>query len=349
MAKKRPPRAIIEDVEEFKRLTNKKYGANTIATATQTIGLSMRYIPTGSYAFDFGLGGGFPENRFSELRGNYSSFKSTLSMSGARQFQLKYPQGEAFLIDAERVFDPRYMAQLKVEPKRFHVVNPSCGEEAVDVITEICRMPMPKFIIVDSIPALVPMVETEGSINDSSMGVQARLIGRMVRVVTTAMKRSLYDKEAPSTTVVCLNQIREKIGVMFGSPEVTPGGRAKDFYYGVMVRLSAPQSEAIKQDIEVNGVARKITVAQLVKFTVLKNKCGGPQFEEGQFLFYKRAYDGHKPYTFNNAESLYRFARFYDLTKIGTLKTFMMHTNPADRKLLKAQVLKAIVTEVYPE
>lgn len=195
---------------------NKKYGSNTLVLASEATGIEINHIATGSHALDFALGGGFPQNRIIEIRGPFSSFKSTISLCSTRNFQRKYPDGFGVYIDVEKTFGTKYAAKLGVDLDRLILVNPDSGEQGVNVINDVMKWEVPLWIVIDSVAALVPSAELDAQMEQQLMGQHARLIARMMRVVTSRMKRNLYSAEAPSTTVLALNQLRQKIGVMFG-------------------------------------------------------------------------------------------------------------------------------------
>lgn len=291
---------------------NKKYGANTVLLASNATAASIvSRIPTGISALDFALGGGWPEGRIIELHGPFSSFKSTTSLVAIRAFQKKYPEhGMGMYIDLERTFDTRHAALLGVNLKRLLLVNPDSGEQAVNAANDLITLNMPLFVVLDSLAALVPTAEIEASIDQNQMGVQARLVNRMLRVLTARMKRDLYDTSADMVTLMVLNQLRMKLGVMFGNPETTPGGMGKDFFYSVVVRMAARHSKAIVRDITRNTIKREVQFGQTVGFKVVKNKCGGPQHQVGEFIFYERDWDGNKAYTFNNDAALFDYGAF---------------------------------------
>lgn len=301
------------DLEAMRNQLNAKYGANTVIRASEALNLVVRFTPTGCAAIDFGLGGGFAENRMTEVRGPFSSFKSTLALCALANHQKQYKDSIGVYVDAEKSFDPRYARELGCDLRRLLVVNPDSGEQGVDVFTELLSCGRPNFTIIDSIAALVPTAEIEASMDAAQMGQHPRLINRMMRVATARIKRSLYDNSEPPVTVVALNQLREKIGVMFGNPETTPGGKGKDFFVSAIVRLYTSGSHAVKEKVTIGGQSREIRFAQNVSFSVLKNKCSGTQHEEGEFRFHVRPYKNFGRYSFNNAEALLKYGLFFQL------------------------------------
>lgn len=291
---------------------NKKYGANTVVVASKSRDV-IRKIPTGIAALDIALAGGLPSGRFIEFNGPFSSFKSTVGLVTSASFLRREPKGLVPYIDLEHSFDAEYAKKLGVDVSRVLIINPDSGEQAINLLNDVVTLNCPLFGILDSLAALVPSIEIESDVEQSSMGVRARLVNRMMAVLTARMKRDMYDEEAPRCTLLILNQLREKLNVMFGSPETTPGGRGKDFAYSVIVRLSVQNSKAIYKTFENNTVKREIQVGHTVGFKVVKNKCGGPQHEEGTFVYYGRDFENQKAFTFNNAETLFEYGCFLDV------------------------------------
>lgn len=321
MKKEAPARLDLNgcDIDAIIAQVNKKYGENTLIRASDAEGMEIQFISTGCHYLDFAMSGGFPRNRITELRGSYSALKSTLMICGARNFLATEPEGLALICDAEHSFDPSYSRKLQVDNKRLQILNPDSGEQAVDVMCDYLTInDRPIYIGLDSIAALVPTAEIESQMDQQLMGTQARLVNRFMRVATSRLKRSMYDSSSPNATLVCLNQLREKIGVMFGNPETTPGGKGKDYFFSTIVRVSSSPSDAIKEDVEVNKIKRTIRVGQNVKFTIQKNKCGSSQFEQGEFEYYVRKHRGHSPFSFNNAEALFRLGAFHEVIQVSS-------------------------------
>lgn len=336
---------------------NKKYGENTLILSSKAEGLVKRFVSTGVYALDFALGGGIPENRITEIRGGYSSLKSTVLLKTIAAFQKKYPDGKPFYVDLEHSYDPEYAKLLGVDPDRLGVIEPDSGEQACDIVTDIFALEGEIFVGLDSLAALVPTAELEGSFDKMTMGTQARLVNRLMRVATSRMKRNLYDSTAPTTTLVIINQFRKKIGVMFGNPETTPGGEGKDYAYSTILTLRSTPSNAIKENKEVQGIKKEVRLGQTVRFKVEKNKMSSSQFEEGEFDYFVRDVEGHKAYTFNNIETLLRYGLFYQVIEIndkrmtyGTIsrgreKEFIkdLKANPKIARKLYKEILEKVI------
>jgi recombination protein RecA len=221
-------------------------------------------IPTGALSLDAALGiGGLPRGRVVEIYGPESSGKTTLALHVIAEAQIL--GGIAAFIDAEHALDPTYARKLGVNIDELLISQPDTGEQALEIAETLVRSNAVDVIVVDSVAALVPRAELDGDMGDSLPGLQARLMSQALRKLTAAISRS-------GAIVIFINQIREKIGVMFGSPETTTGGRALKFY--ASVRLDIRRQDAIKQGTESVGVRTKVKV--------VKNKMA-PPFREAEF------------------------------------------------------------------
>ncbi len=221
-------------------------------------------VPTGALSLDLALGvGGLPRGRVSEIYGPESSGKTTLALHVVAEAQQL--GGIAAFIDAEHALDPIYAKRLGVNTDELLISQPDTGEQALEIAETLVRSNSVDVIVVDSVAALVPRAELDGDMGDSLPGLQARLMSQALRKLTAAIARS-------GTVVIFINQIREKIGVMFGNPETTTGGRALKFY--ASIRLDVRRVDAIKQGTESVGVRTKVKV--------VKNKLA-PPFREAEF------------------------------------------------------------------
>jgi len=221
-------------------------------------------IPTGSIALDAALGiGGVPRGRVIEIYGPESSGKTTLTLSIIAQAQRA--GGNAVFIDAEHALDASYAKRLGVDIDALHVAQPDTGEEALEIAEHLVRSGAVDVIVIDSVAALVPKAEIEGEMGDAHMGLQARLMSQALRKLTGTISKS-------KTTVIFINQIRMQIGVMFGNPETTTGGRALKFY--ASVRMDIRRIGAIKEG--------ENNIGSHVKVKVVKNKVAAP-FKEAEF------------------------------------------------------------------
>jgi hypothetical protein len=174
-------------------------------------------------------------------------------------------------------------------------------------------------LVLDSVAALVPKEEIESSVEKQFMGLHARLINKMVRVLTARMKQSLYTEDRGSVTLLAINQLREKIGVMFGDPETTPGGKGKDFFYSVILRVASSPSDRLMTKVTKHGIEREVRYGQNVKFRFIKNKTSSSQFEAGEFHYYTRPNGNYEAFSFNNDEVLFRYGVYYGIIKIKNI------------------------------
>lgn len=242
----------------------KQYGKGTIMRLGEATPVNISVIPTGSIALDIALGvGGVPRGRIIEIFGPESSGKTTLCMHIIAEAQKA--GGIAAFIDAEHAQDPEYAKKLGVDVDNLLISQPDCAEQALEIAEALVRSGAVDVIVIDSVAALVPRAEIEGEMGDSHVGLQARLMSQAMRKLTGAISKS-------GTTVLFTNQIREKVGVMFGSPETTPGGRALKFY--ASIRMDIRRIDSIKHGTEVVGNRTRVRV--------VKNKVA-PPFREAEF------------------------------------------------------------------
>lgn len=242
----------------------KKYGKGAILKMGEAAHINVKTTPTGSISLDKALGvGGLPKGRIVEIYGPESGGKTTLSLHCIAEAQ-KLGEICAF-IDSEHALDPVYAEAIGVDVDSLYISQPDNGEQALEICETLVRSGAIGLVVVDSVAALVPKAEIEGDMGDSHMGLHARLMSQSLRKLTSPVSMS-------NCTVIFINQIREKIGVMFGNPETTTGGRALKFY--ASVRLDIRRIESLKQAGEVYG--------NRVKVKVVKNKVA-PPFREAQF------------------------------------------------------------------
>lgn len=241
----------------------KQYGKGSIMKLGESYKVKVDTIPTGSLSLDLALGGGLPKGRVIEVYGPESSGKTTLTLHAIAEAQKQ--GGTAAFIDAEHALDPGYAKRIGVDVENLLLSQPDNGEQALEITETLVRSNAVDLIIVDSVAALVPRAEIEGDMGDSHMGLQARLMSQALRKLTGVISRS-------HATVIFINQIRMKIGVMFGNPETTTGGNALKFYSSV--RMDIRRTSQIKQADAVIGNRTRVKV--------VKNKIAAP-FREAEF------------------------------------------------------------------
>jgi len=260
-----------KDIQEKKKALSlalsqieKQFGKGAIMRLGEGVKFDVEVIPTGIISLDKALGvGGLPRGRVIEIFGPESSGKTTLTLSIIAQAQIE--GGVAAFIDAEHAFDATYAKVIGVNLEELLISQPDTGEQALDIVETLVRSNAVDLIVVDSVAALTPRAEIEGEMGDSSIALQARLMSQALRKLTAAISKS-------KTCVIFINQIREKIGVMFGNPETTPGGRALKFYASVRIDLRKIATITDKEEI----------IGSKVKAKIVKNKVA-PPFREATF------------------------------------------------------------------
>ncbi|NBU93522.1 MAG: recombinase RecA, partial [Actinobacteria bacterium] len=277
MAKENAKDSAREDREESKRSSDRsksldtalaqierQFGKGSIMKMGERETVAMEVIPTGSVALDIALGvGGLPRGRVIEIYGPESSGKTTVALHAIANAQKN--GGIAAFIDAEHALDPEYAKKLGVDIDALLVSQPDTGEQALEIMDMLVRSGALDIIVVDSVAALVPRAEIEGEMGDSHMGLQARLMSQALRKMTGALSQS-------KTTAIFINQLRDKIGVFFGSPETTTGGKALKFY--ASVRMDVRRIETLKDGQEAVGNRTRVKI--------VKNKVS-PPFKQAEF------------------------------------------------------------------
>ncbi len=245
-------------LDEAIKQIEKQFGKGSIMRLGDRADIGVDVIPTGSLTLDLALGiGGYPKGRIIEIYGPESSGKTTLALHAIAEVQKQ--GGRAAFIDAEHAIDPVYAKNLGVDIDQLILSQPDSGEQGLEITETLARSGAIDLIIVDSVAALVPQVELDGEMGDSQMGLQARLMSKALRKLSGCLNKS-------ECSIIFINQLREKIGVMFGNPETTTGGRALKFYS--TIRIEIRRSEAIKNGTDIIGNKTNIKV--------VKNKVAPP-------------------------------------------------------------------------
>jgi recombination protein RecA len=245
-------------LEETLKNIQKQFGEGSVMKLGDRSAINIDTLPSGSLGLDVALGvGGYPRGRIVEIYGPESSGKTTVALHAIAEIQKQ--GGRAAFIDAEHAIDPSYAKKLGVNIDELILSQPDSGEQAMEICDMLVKSNSIDLIVIDSVAALVPQAELDGEMMDSQMGLQARLMSKALRKLAGNMNKS-------KTTIIFINQLREKIGMMFGNPETTPGGRALKFYSSV--RIEVRRTESIKVGTDVMG--------NVVNIKVVKNKVAPP-------------------------------------------------------------------------
>jgi len=301
--------------------TEKKYGKGVLVQASEAKNLEIRRFSTGCLALDFALCGGWAEGRMIELIGQFSTCKSTLSTLACVEFMKAHPDGFALYVDLEGSCDKQWIRKLGGDLRRFVLSRPTGGEEAgdalVDNLRQLRQTEVPVLVILDSIAAMIPTKETEEDMDWNQPGLHAKLVTKFLRKVLVELRQDLLE-ENPQFTLILTNQIREKVGVMFGNPETGTGGRAREFFVSQQVKLT--RESFVRKKVSVpGGKDIQETIGLKIKFIVQKNKAGGPQDERGSFRFHTKPRDGNTGGSIDNITDMVDYGLHYGvLKKVGS-------------------------------
>jgi len=258
MPKEKKAKDDAQELSDLIESLQSKFGEGSIMTLGERIGIKVETIPTGSFSLDIALGvGGLPRGRIAEIFGPEMSGKTTLALSVIAQAQRK--GNKCAFIDVEHALDPEYAKRIGVNTKELLISQPDSGEEALQILENLVRSGLIAVVVIDSVAALTPRAEIEGEIGDQQIGLQARLMSQALRKLTAVASKS-------NTIIIFINQLRSQIGMMWGNPETTPGGRALKFY--ASVRIDLRRLAQLKKGEEAIG--------NRVRAKVVKNKVAAP-------------------------------------------------------------------------
>ncbi len=277
-----------KDITEVASLLNKKFGNNVIQSASQMKGLTLERISTGSIAMDIETGGGLPKSRIVEIYGPETSGKTYICLCVAREAQKLIKDKPVLWIDMEGVFDPTWSSLVGVDLDKLEVAKPETGEDAGTILDSATRSNSYSVIVLDSVAAMLPKEDQDKAMDDAErIGNRAMLNNRIVRKIQSALNAFTEEGCRPETLIIFINQIREEIGVMYGNPETTPGGRGIPF--AASIRIEMRSSDLIKEK-PLEGESGqtpdgKMIIGKTIKFKTVKNKTACP-LKTGQFNLY---------------------------------------------------------------
>lgn len=309
--------------DELMSQVNREFGENTLVRASEAVGLIKQRFSTGSFALDLILAGGSPEGAIEILEGERTSSKSASLMARAREFLKKHPEAVFILLNAEGTNDPDFLRMMGVPLDRTYILSPNSGEEAWNAAVFVAEHAQKVYLGVDSLDALVPLSELSEDMEKSGVALAARMNNKGFRKLVTAMRSDLlsYDQRV---TACFLTQLRTNIGIMFGDPNASVGGKGKEFAASQIIRLRRkaylrPES---KDDKKANKLINKITYGLTIVAKVLKSKgCG--EGEEVEFTLFKENYGDFKRGEIDNVTELVPFLLAYEIIKkAGAWYTF---------------------------
>lgn len=329
---------------------NKKHGEGTVVLGSDIHHDLIPRLSTGSLALDVALGGGWAANQWNEIIGDESHGKTAVTLKTVAAAQQADPDFVTVWVAAEHFVVP-YAEMLGVDVSRVIVVNTNVMEDAFEAILKFLKTHSVDLIVLDSLPALVPGEEAEKAMEDFQMGLGARLTGKFFRKQGKDMKRSLVDEERPVTGII-INQFREKIGVMYGDPKTTPGGKAKNFFY--FTRVEVKRDEWIEEKQE--GFDKPVRVGQVIKCRTVKNKSHPPQKVAVIDFYFADAQNGMRAGEYDTAKEIIALAmQFRIFERRGAWYTYgderwngksgiadALAENPALAEKIRADVMEAI-------
>lgn len=294
----------MSELDDVIKSLNKRYGQDEIIKGDEIDSLIIERIPTGSLSLDIELGGGLPTGRLVEIFGREMSGKTTVALLTIAEAQKV--NKECAWIDLEGAYDPAWATALGVNIKRLYLARPDSGEKACDILDALVRSGKVGVVVLDSVAALIPQSDIDTSMDDPErLGNKAQMVGRIIRKLQSALNMKVGEDKIPNDClVICINQIREKIGIAYGNPETTPGGLALKFY--ASVRLELRRGEWIELD-------DKTKIGQEVKFKVAKNKTA-PPMRTGSFTLY---FDGEKKATIDNILEVLNYSLLKGIIKLS--------------------------------
>ena len=297
-------------IASLKADLNKRFGKNAVVIASEAKGLIVRRFSTGVFALDEITKGGYPEGRVVELIGPEHSGKTLLAMRAVRSFLKKHKDALCVWVDTENTFDPTWAESNGLDLSRLVVNVPSSGEEGCDLMLASMASDDLVIVVLDSMAMLVPTKDIDKDMEDGkNVGSHPGMITEFVKKLTIAMRTDLTE-DKPKSTLIVLNQLRSKIGMMFGDPESIPGGKAKDHASSMRIRIRREKwlQEGTKE--------KKENVGYNVQFRVKKTKVGGGIERTGETEFYFRDVDEHRPFGFNNILALRKSGVMQELIEV---------------------------------
>lgn len=305
------------DIKGLKESMDKKFGKNAVAIGSDAKGLHVRKFSTGIFSLDVELSGGWPEGRVIEIFGPEHSGKTLLAFKAVKSYLNKYPDAVCFWCDAEKTFDPKWAKKNGLDMDRVLISYPDSGEEGCEAILEAFRESDLVIVVIDSLAMLVPMNDVDKDMQDNmKVASHPQMVTNLVKKLGPVMRSDL-TKDNPKSVLIGLNQLREKVGVMFGSNEKTPGGRA--WRHGVSVKVRVRREKWITEGTK----KEKINVGYNMQIRIDKDKTGTGIGRVADIEFYNRNVDDHKTFGFNNYRALRLEGVKLDLIKTtGTIHEY---------------------------